>query len=305
MRFPSEELLAGFSGVVSIGGETRAYGFANRAHGIPNTPATRFGVASGTKGLTALAVVSLVQEGALRLDTPARELLGDDLPLVDDRATVEQLLSHTSGIGDYFDEEQIADPTAYPLAVPVHRLAETEDYLAVLDGFPQKFPPGERFAYCNSGFVVLALLAERAGGRPFRELVAERVCEPAGMTRTEFLRSDELPGDAALGYIEGEGLQTNVLHLPVRGSGDGGVYTTVADVETLWDAFLGGRIVSAEWVEQMTTPHGSAYGLGFWLEPLRLSGSDAGVSFRSVAGRYTVISNATAGAWPICRFLEA
>ena len=62
----------------------------------------------------------------------------------------------------------------------MHTLTETEDYLAVLDGFPTKFPPDERFSYCNGGFVVLALVAERASGMPFRELVAERVCSRPG-----------------------------------------------------------------------------------------------------------------------------
>ena len=89
----------------------------------------------------------------------------------------------------------------------------------MLDGFPTKFPPDERFSYCNGGFVVLALIAERASGMPFRELVARRVCEPAGMTDTAFLRSDELPGGAAVGYLQADGLRTNVLHLPVRGTG--------------------------------------------------------------------------------------
>ena len=93
MRFPSEDLLAGFSGVVSVGGEARAYGFADRAHLIPNTPETRIAVASGAKGLTALAVVSLIEEGQLRLEAPSRELLGSDLPLIDDAVTVEQLLA--------------------------------------------------------------------------------------------------------------------------------------------------------------------------------------------------------------------
>jgi CubicO group peptidase (beta-lactamase class C family) len=151
---------------------------------------------------------------------------------------------------------------------------------------------------------VLALLAERASGRLFRELVAERVCEPAGMTATEFLRSDELPGDAALGYLEPKGLRTNIFHLPVRGSGDGGVYTTAADIDAFWDAFLDARIVSAKWVERMTTPRTGAYGLGFWLDPFRLSGSDTGASFRSLPDRYTVLSNVTSAAWPICRWLE-
>ena len=72
----------------------KAYGMADRGHGIPNTVDTRFAIASGTKGLTALAVMSLVEDGTLELATPARSLLGDDLPLIDDDVTVEHLLAH-------------------------------------------------------------------------------------------------------------------------------------------------------------------------------------------------------------------
>ena len=75
----------------------------------------------------------------------------------------------------------------------------TADYLPALDGFPQKFAPGTRFTYCNSGFVVLALIAERVAGQGFHEQVAARVFGPAGMTGSGFLRSDEVPGDAAIG----------------------------------------------------------------------------------------------------------
>src|SRR5439155_16402489 len=127
----------------------------------------------------------------------------------------------------------------------------TEAFLAVLDGHPQAFPPGERFAYNNGGFVVLALIAERASGVPFHELVRRRVCEPAGMADTEFLRSDELPGRAALGYLTADGSRTNVFHLPVRGSGDGGIYSTAADVSSMWAAFFGGRIVPIDRVAEM------------------------------------------------------
>ena len=68
---------------------------------------TRFGIASGTKGLTALAVVSLIEAGSLELSTTARSVLGADLPLIDDAVTIEHLLSHRSGIGDYFDEDAV------------------------------------------------------------------------------------------------------------------------------------------------------------------------------------------------------
>jgi CubicO group peptidase (beta-lactamase class C family) len=313
-----------FSGVVRVdrAGETvvaKAHGFAHRGWQIPNEIDTRFALASGTKGLTALAVVSLIEEDSLELTTPARELLGDDLPLIRDDVTVEHLLAHRSGIGDYLDEETDVDISDYLMPVPVHELATSEQYLAVLDGHAPKFAPGERFAYCNSGYVVLALIAERVGGRPFHELVVQRVCEPAGMRDTEFLRSDELPGRVALGYLEVDGgWRSNVFHLPVRGSGDGGIYTTVADIRSLWSAFFAGRIVAPEWVAEMVRPRSdvpaqsSRYGLGFWLhastEVVILEGMDAGVSFRSVHDprsdtTRTVVSNTTDGAWPVARFL--
>ena len=316
----------GFAGVVRIdrGGEVAlaaAYGLADRAHEVPNTLDTQFAIASGTKGLTALAILSLIVDGALELSTSARSLLGDDLPLVDDAVTVEHLLAHRSGIGDYIDEDEEVDLLGYlmPVPVPLHELATTEDYLRVLDGHPAKFAPGERFSYCNSGYVVLALVAERAAGVPFHELVRQRVCEPAGMRDTAFLRSDELPGRAAVGYLDRDGPRTNIFHLPVRGSGDGGVYTTAADVTALWRAFFDGRIVPADRVAEMVRPRSATpnerkrYGLGFWLaaegDAVILEGSDAGVSFRSIHDpsrelTQTMIANTT-GAWSIASLLAA
>lgn len=313
-----------FSGVVRVdrGGRTElegAYGFAHRGLEIANEIDTRFAIASGTKGLTALAVVSLVEEGLLELSVTARSVLGVDLPLIDDRVTVEHLLAHRSGIGDYVDEDAGLDLRDYVMPVPVHELAETEDYLAVLDGHAAKFAPGERFSYCNGGYVVLALIAERVGGMPFRELVRQRVCEKAGMRDTEFLRSDELPGGCALGYLEVDGTwRSNVFHLPVRGSGDGGIYSTAADFSSFWRALFAGRIVTEDWVCEMVRPRSEAsdarrYGLGFWLhassEIVMLEGCDAGVSFRSTHDprsglTHTVISNTSDGAWPIVRLLN-
>lgn len=279
-----------FSGVVRVGDEAWAFGFADRAHAVPNTVETQFAAASGGKGFTALVAVS-----TLPLELRVRELLGDDLPLVDDRVTVEHLLRHTSGIGDYLDEDVHSDFEEYLMPVPVHELATTEGYIPALEGRPQKFAPGEGFSYSNSGFVVLALLAERATGRSFYELVDEHVCRPAGMRDTAFLRSDSLPGTAALGYLA-DG-RTNVLHLPVRGGGDGGIYTTAGDMARFWDWF--GR---HEWHERMTA--GERYGLGFWLDPLHLEGFDAGVWFESVPAKYTALCNDPSTARPVARALK-
>jgi CubicO group peptidase (beta-lactamase class C family) len=311
-----------FSGVVRVdrGGElvhAGAHGLAQRAWAIPNDLDTRFAIASGVKGMTALSVVSLVQEGTLELTTSARSFLDDDLPLVGDDVTVEHLLAHRSGIGDYPDEDTGGDITEYAMPVPVHQLATTEQYLAVLDGHPPKFAAGEGFSYSNGGYVVLALIAERASCVPFHELVVDRVCRPAGMPATAFLRSDELPAGTALGYLHADGLQTNVLHLPVRGSGDGGIFTTAADVRAFWTSFFAGSIVSQKWVSEMRRPRSVTttrrYGLGFWLhasaDTVSLEGYDAGVSFRSFHDPDSdltaiVISNWSDGAWPHARFLE-
>jgi CubicO group peptidase (beta-lactamase class C family) len=308
----------GFSGVVRVdrGDEVElesVFGLADRAHAIPLTPDTRLAIASGAKGLTALTVVSLIDEGVLGYETEARSVLGADLPLIEDDVTVEHLLAHRSGIGDYLDEEAIDDIAAYLMPVPVHELATTEDYVRILDGHRTAFAAGERFAYNNGGYVVLALIAERATGTPFHDLVDERVCAPAGMTRTAFLRSDRLPGDAGLGYLD-DGLWTNVLHLPVRGSGDGGVFTTAADLRSFWRALWGGRIVPDARVAEMVAPRsddpveGRRYGMGFWLraegDVVYLEGYDAGVSFRSVHDpardlTHTVIANTSEGAWDV------
>jgi CubicO group peptidase (beta-lactamase class C family) len=313
-----------FSGVVRVDREgdlvdVAAYGMAHRAARVANTADTRFGIASGTKALTALTVVSLIDDGVISLATTARSLLGDDLPLIADDVTVEHLLAHRSGIGDYLDEDTHRDPNDYVLPIPLHELATTEPYVPVLDGHPMKFAAGTAFSYCNSGYVLLALLVERATQTPFHELVGARVIASAGMHATAFLRSDDLPSGAALGYLDATGNRTNVLHLPVCGSGDGGIYTTAADVHALWAALLAGRIVSHDWLEEMHRPRSdvpaesSRYGLGFWLDAITdtvmFHGCDAGVSFRTVYApshgvTHTVLANTTNGAWPITRRLD-
>jgi CubicO group peptidase (beta-lactamase class C family) len=313
-----------FSGVVRVEhGERievdRAYGLRDRAHGLPMETDTQLGLASGAKGFTGLVVLSLVADGRLALGDPVRPVLGEDLPLIDEAVTVEHLLTHTSGIGDYVDETQDLDSSDYLMPVPVHRLAETQDYLVVLDGHPQVSKLGERFTYNNSAFVVLALVCERVAGQPFRVLVEERVCRPAGLADTAFLRSDELPGRAAVGYLGTGSARTNVLHLPVRGSGDGGIYSTAADISSLWRALFDGRILPEAYVCDLVTPRAASeeeeleYGLGMWLHPgtprAELHGYDAGVSFRSVhdpvtTSTWTVISNTSEGSWPIEEVLD-
>ncbi|MGB3827395.1 MAG: serine hydrolase domain-containing protein [Ornithinimicrobium sp.] len=291
-----------------------AFGLADRAHGLVNTPQTQFGLASGSKAFTALAVLSLVAERTMGLDDPVRRWLGGDLTRVDDHVTVRHLLSHTSGVGEYLDDD--ADPNEYLMPGSMHTYTSPEDLMPLLD-VPMLGTPGEGFAYSNAGFVLLGLVAQRASGVRYQDLVRQRVIEPAGLTHTDFLRSDELPGTAAIGYLYPDGARTNVFHLPIEGSADGGAYSTVADLRDFWTALAAGRIVSPALVEQMTTlgPDHDAddpYGLGIWLPKpgvWQLVGADAGVSMVSEhhPGRdltMTVLANDSEGAWPLWKALR-
>lgn len=296
----------------------RCEGFVHRAFGVPMTAQTRIAIASGSKTFTALAVMRLVEDGVLRLDQPVRGLLGDDLPMVDDTVTIEHLLTHTSGIGDYLDEDSDWEVSDYVLSLPVHTLTTSEAFLPMLDGHPQQFAPGERFAYCNGGYMVLAVLLERATGDTYHEVLRRLVFEPAGLERTGFLPLNGLPADAALGYVFNEGELVNTLHLPVLGNGDGGAFTTADDLHRFWLALLDGRIVSRATVEEMTRPRHDVpdenmrYGMGFWIHrthpALVLEGYDAGASFRSthiVESQTTVsvLGNSSEGAWPVISVL--
>jgi CubicO group peptidase (beta-lactamase class C family) len=308
-----------FTGVATVhvdGRRTfeRVEGFAHRGYRVPMTVDTRIAIASGNKGFTALAVLRLVEEGRLALDQPVRSILGDHLPLIDDAVTIEQLLDHTSGIGDYLDEDSDWQPADHVLPMPVHTLTTAQGFLPALEGYPQKHPPGERFSYCNGSFMVLAVLLERVTGQTYHDVVRRLVLSPAGMTRTDFLPLNALPGDAATAYVHDEGDLTNTLHLPVLGNGDGGCFTPADDLHRFWLALLEGRIVSPATVDLMTTPRHDVpeedkrFGLGLWLhargDALILEGYDAGASFRTThlvdaATTVSVLGNSSEGAWPV------
>jgi CubicO group peptidase (beta-lactamase class C family) len=318
-----------FSGVVSVllGPELefeRAYGYADRANQIANTMRTRFGTASATKAFTALAVVALMEEGRLALDTSVTEVLDVALPRVSRDVTIEHLLTHRSGVGDYYDEDVVTDFADYHLSVPWYRLERPRDYVPLLAELPPKFTPGERFSYSNSGFVLLGLIVEELAGVPYQEFVKTRIFDRAGMSEAGFFRFDQLPESTALGYVEAAdgSWRTNVYNLPVVGGPDGGAFLTAADMARLWSSLHGDLIVGCEWTERFLRPHvsagppGLAYGLGVWIHERPdgrafhfVEGADAGVTFKSLHDaktgvEYTVACNAPPGATEIVKLLD-
>lgn len=314
-----------FSGVVTVRKNglrhCEAFGFRDRPNRAPNTPETRFGTASMTKGFTAVGIAKLVERGALDFETPANSVIGTRLKNLHGDITVKNLLDHSSGIGDYLDEAEIDDIERFELAIPPHRLMSPLDYIPLIEAKPQKFEPGARFSYSNSGYAVLGMIIELVSGEPYQDFIDSRIFGPAGMARSGFFRSDGLPENTAIGYLgDGESWQTNLFKLPIRGAGDGGAFTTAADMERFWAALVRGELIGTDLVAQLLTPRlpggqkGQWYGLGFWLNEdgssAALIGGDAGVSCISLISRsdltgYTVLSNSTSGAWPIVRLLDA
>lgn len=243
-----------FSGVVLVGrGDAvvyeAAYGLADRTLGIPNTLDTRFNLASLDKMFTGVAVMQLVERGLLSLETKVGDVL-PDYPQheVAAQVTIHQLLTHTSGLGDYF-----ASPF---LPAGLSQLDGLDDYFALFADEPLLFPPGSATSYSNSGCIVLGLIVERVSGMSYYDFLRENVFLPAGMTGTGSFAQNESFLPRAIGYttVDANGEETGMLSdnwslLPMRGGSGGGGYSTVGDLFRFARALLEHRLLSPETTE--------------------------------------------------------
>jgi CubicO group peptidase (beta-lactamase class C family) len=260
----------GLSGVAAIRGPGGAvefeecFGLADRAAVVPVTPATRFATASVTKMFTAAAVLRL----GVDVTAPVVSLLPPERRPATLRpdVTVHHLLSHTSHIADYAEEEEGPDEVDYAqiwVDHPCYRFERPADFLPLGD-LPPYGPPGPGFRYCNSGYVVLGLLIEEVSGLSYVDAVAREVFGPAGMDRSGFFRSDEPVPDVAVGYLDSG--RSNVFSVPVIGGADGGAHCTAADLDRFLRAVDDGSLLGDR-RELMLTPHaqiedGFEYGYG-------------------------------------------
>ena len=315
-----------FSGVVDIRRQdtvlyARAAGYADRSNKIANTLETRFGIASGTKFLTALAIGKLIAGQKLTFSTKLQECVTLDFPRYSPDITIKHLLTHTSGIPDYLDEETTTDIVNVRFHVPYYDLRGPKDFLAVFPDEDMKFAPGERFSYSNGGYILLGVVIEELTGMRYQDFVEQAIFQPIGMHRSGYFAMNQLPEQTALGYIESDkGWRTNIYNLPIVGASDGGAFTTVDDLATLRTAFWRHEILPEALVEIYTAPyvhaepedeHTRYYGHGLWIKEnthgehnIYIRGGDVGVSFESSMNRanglqVTVISNTTDGAWPV------
>jgi CubicO group peptidase (beta-lactamase class C family) len=271
----------------------KAFGFADWPNQIPNTPTTRFATASAGKVFVAAAILQLIEQGRLSLTDTIGDRLDIDLKQIDGSVTVEQLLTHTSGIPDYFDESVLDDYEALWADFPNYKIRTNRDLLPLFIDKPMSCPRGSRFQYNNSGYVMLALLLEHLTGQPFDRVLCEQIFIPCGMPDTGYFELDRLPARCANHYIRDqqcESWRTNIFSVDAKGTGAGGAYTTVGDIRRFWQGLLSGHLLSPAMTQDMLSRHSGeedGYGYGIWLRqsPNGLipyfQGSDPGVSFLS------------------------
>lgn len=294
---------APFSGVVSLRrGDVvlfeQGYGYAQRAEEIPNHANTRFQMASGSKIFTAVAACKLIEQGKLSLDTKLFDHLGKDiLPGFSREVTVKHLLTHSSGITSYFEEDILPEYEDLWQDTPMYRVRRPADFLQKFTNQTQRFKPGKRFEYNDGGFILLGLLCEIVSGKVFVDLVQEMVFNPANMTDSGYFSADQLPKNTAYAYIDNEdgAWRTNFFTVPVVGAPDGGAYTTAPDMAKFWQALFDHQLLSPEMTAEMLKPQitpgwddNTHYGLGVWLNqengnPILtlVQGSDPGVEMYS------------------------
>lgn len=334
MRISQEDLQetiqeANFTGTILVhqGNQKLAeesYGFANRSDKLPNTIDMRYGIASGCKIFTAVSICQLVEHGKLSLDTRLVDCLGEEVASLDESITVHHLLTHTSGVPDYFDEDVMDDFEELWIKQPMYHMRKLQDFLPLFAGEPMKFAPGTTFHYNNAGYILLGRVIEHITGVEFTEYVKEHVFKKAGMTASGYFEMDALPEKTALGYIDfSDGTwKTNVYSLPAKGGSDGGAYVTTEDMKNFWQALFSHQLLGKELTDKLLTPHVSEdedtyYGYGVWIDQddqgiskYHVMGYDPGVSFHS--GYYpsqdvtiTVCSNRSEGAYPVVSKVEA
>src|SRR5918999_819043 len=266
----------------------RGLGFAYVDARRPVTADTVFRIGSISKTMTAIAVMQLVEQGRLELDDPVNEHLRGYR--VEHRpgsppVTIRHLLTHTGGLGELRRLTDVARPTIGLGADPEKSLpALTELYAPVLKA---ELAPGEKWAYANHGFATLGQLVEDVAGRPFADHVREAVFEPLGMEHTDFLRSERVRGELAVGYAFARGRLKPVKDREIVVGPAGSVFSSLRDLSAYAAALMdgGGGVLKPESLQRMwepqleVAPDLTAMGLAFFLHDLggpRVVGHDGG-----------------------------
>lgn len=275
-----------FSGVVLVARNGQpllelARGAADQSRRHENTLATRFNLASGDKLFTKIALGQLIESGKVSLtDTVGKFLPDYPNATVRQKATLEHLLRHRSGIGSYWNDAFNQNRL---------RLRNLADLVPLFADEPLAFEPGTRMLYSNGGYVLLGRIIEVVTGQSFYDYVRTHIFEPAQMRATAYSTIDEWPADKAVGYTLQDSSSAgkrapNTWSLAYRGSSAGGGYATASDLLRLDAALRGGALLRPTTASQlfMRSPDGR--------RELLANGGGPGANFEfSRFGAYTVI----------------
>ncbi len=234
----------------------QSYGLADRAANTPNTDSTTFRIGSMSKSVTATAIMLLRDQGKLKLEDSVCTYI-PSCPPAWKSVTLSNLLTHTSGVPDI---------TKFPDFMTYRTIGRTPKQLVDhIAEQPTDFPPGSRFVYSNSNFILLGYVIENVTKTPYETFLAKNIFEPAGMTRSGYEENSKLP--AAKGYVrEGDVYRDpDLSDMSVRFSA-GGLYSTTTDLMALACGLSAGKILKSSTVEEMWTDRGNGYGYGWFVE---------------------------------------
>ena len=286
-----EESADRFSGTVLVAQDDQpilvtARGYAIQPQILRNRPDTKFNIASVTKMLTAVAVMQLVAKGKLELHVPVAAY-NPKLPYAD-QITIHQLLTHTAGFGRYWND-------AYRAARS--DLRTITDYLKLFADSPLQFPPGTRFHYGNTGYVVLGALIEQVTGISYFEHMRKEIFQSVGMKDTDFYEMDLPVANCAVGYTrenwygpEDGKLRNNLFIYGVKGSPSEHCFSTVEDLYLFFQALQNHLLLDTDHTELCLTPHtsgeqpGVSYGYGFHIIDDQKHGRLVGHGGRALGG---------------------
>ena len=244
-----------------------AFGVANKDFNVPNRIDTKFNLGSMNKMFTSVAIAQLVEKGKMSFDDPLSKFI-PDFPNAEaaKKILIKHLLSHTAGLGGYFSDRYDA--------MSREQLRTVDDMmkLAREDEKDISFEPGSKWAYSNTGMLVLGKVIEVASGQSYFDYVRENIYKPAGMTSTDAYELDRVNPNLAVGYdkrFTDTGIEwgNNIFSHVMRGGPQGGGYSTVEDLLKFDHALRSGKLVSVETLKILTSPkpelNSPNYGYGF------------------------------------------
>jgi len=262
----------------------KGVGEANMKSHVPNTPRTKFGIASLTKQFTAVLVLQLTTERKILLDAKVSDYLPWYRKDTGERMTIEQLLHHTSGLPADFEMPEFGDSEAAARHYEPQAFAEKFCQQTLVS------EPGKKWAYSNCGFILLGLILERVTGKSFGDLLRERLLEPLEMNDTGMDRNDLVQMGGAAGYTRHAGPRYTPGPYQDRTHffAAGGMYSTTEDLFR-WSEASSGDVgfVPKEIREQMMKPGINDWGYGWFARKIPAGEPGAGSVLVEMRGDMT------------------